>query len=136
MKKIIWFLLTIIVFLFGFFLIKANGQIPTQRRTTCVLKTDSGTWSVLDNDTHDNAGCGDITQTSTYLWIDYTAYDTIVGNSVEEDNILNDALVMSGGSIALDHIVIYFYQNGTLINPNTITNASANIFVEVVGNDN
>lgn len=135
MANLKWIIMLALIVLFGI-IIFASGQTPIQRRVTCVIKTVNGTWSVLDNDYHDNEGCGTVTQTSTYIQIPYTAFDTVVGNSAEEDGTLLNANILAGGSIGLSYAQIAFLQNGDTINPNTITNAAANIFFEVVGNDN
>ena len=134
MKKLIWIILLVIVLaLVG--VVFARSQTPTQRRVTCVLKTTNGTWSVLDDAYHDNEGCGTITQTSTYIKIPYARFDTIVGNSIEEDGRLLIDKIMAGGSIGTSYSCVAFVKDGVQINPATITHPAANIFYEVIGND-
>jgi hypothetical protein len=106
-----------------------------QRRITCILKNVNGTWSILNNEYHDNWGCKSVSQTSTYIRVNYDRYQTIIGGYSEEDGSFLHSNIMAGNSVGLTHTTISFYKNGTLTNPRTVTNPSANIFFEVVGND-
>lgn len=127
-----------IIFLIGIFycLFIASGTIPQERRVSCILATDeNGAWYVLEDEYHDNNGCGDVSQTSTYVKVEYSDFTKIVSNTIEEDNQLNDRLIDAGGSLGRNRTLIYFHQNGALINPNTMDGVYDNVFFEIIGND-
>lgn len=106
-----------------------------RRQITCILKNKNGVWSILNDQYHDNIGCKSVSQTSRYIRVNYDRYHTIVGGYSEEDGPFLDANIAAGNSVGLTCTNIFLYKNGTLVNPRTVTNPSANIFFEVVGND-
>jgi hypothetical protein len=114
---------------------KANGQTPTLRTVSCVLKNTSGTWSVLDNEYHDNNGCTGVSQDSDSITVSYSAFDTVNTGYTEEDGTDLDAQVHAGNSVGLSTTVITLWVNGTKIDPDTVSNPNANFFIEIVGFD-
>ena len=101
-----------------------------------VLKPDtSGNWYILANSTHSYVGSPQsITQNDTSVTWCYPAMDYVSGSSFEENYILLDNNIMAGASVGLSCSVIYFYQDGELVNQNIMTSGA--LFVRASGVNN
>lgn len=103
-----------------------------------IARPDSnGNWYVLDDAAHTPICLSSVTQTSTYVKINYCKTLSIVrwviGNP---DERLVQSDIDVGVSGVFDGAILYFTQNGSLVNPNTITSVSqpsANIWLYVRG---
>ena len=118
----------------------ANADEEYEQFTiTCILKSRDGVWSILDNDAHDNDGCGYVVQQNNRIQVYYDniTFDTIVGGHLSGDQRTNAYPVFIGDSVQASRIEIYLQNtSGTAVNPATVTSYVddyTNIFVSVVG---
>lgn len=97
-----------------------------------IRRTGTNTWEALDDATHRPEGFATITANSTAVTVNYaTAGDAVITGSATPDETLAAAGIVCGPSIGLTSAVIKFGRNGSLINPDTISNANANVWISI-----
>lgn len=128
MKKLLIISLMFVIATCAYFFWEATTNVGAASTSfkEAVLKPDAnGNWYILANATHSYVGGPQrITQNSTSVIWYYPRVDLISGSSFEENYVLLDNDIMASASVGLDRSIIYFYKNGELVNPNTITSGA------------
>jgi hypothetical protein len=141
MKKIFFSCLIVIVFtgFLSFFSMSeasraSKARTFSEKRVSCFLFSQNGTWKVLDNETHDNDGCIAVDQTDKYIKVAYPAFTAATGSAITGDNKFAQRNMTLGASVGQQVTLISIYKNGKLINPKSITDQYSNISVYLSGN--
>jgi hypothetical protein len=94
------------------------------------LRSVDGQFSVLSGGNHMPMGAGAVTQTSTYIRVNYTqpARQIVTLLAVSDDTLVR-ADVACGVRASLTHALIFCARDGVTINPSSIVSSTANISV-------
>lgn len=96
----------------------------------CVKPDGSGGWQVLNDGTHVPLGGLTVLQvTSTAIKVGFSQVDEIHTFVVVPDETLAKLHYTAGASVGLDNAVIWLANDDGQVNPTTVVNTSANLWI-------
>lgn len=100
-----------------------------------VIRPDgSGNWYILDDGDHENYRLSAISQTSTYIKVDFDiTFSKIRWAAITPDETLVGSDITCGASVGFSSIWIRVAEAGVMIDPGTVTIGAANIWIMVKG---
>ena len=124
---------------FGFWW-EADGEISQTAigpmQVCGVIRNTGSGWEQIDG-AHRSINIASVTNDTEKITVNFTFdADYVNTAAVTPDETMISGQYMVGPSVGTDHMDIYIYQNGTLINPNNYVSATGNIWIFGLFEDN
>lgn len=125
---------TIILFIIMFGIVIPKSR-ATDYQAWGILRPDtSGNWYLLNNATHEPYNIDTVSQTTSYIHVDLIgSMSQVSWSAITVDDYLAASHITCGASVGLDFVRIYCADNNGNINPASITNTGAALWIYVQG---
>jgi hypothetical protein len=108
--------------------------VIVKRYVKCtVRRTGPNTWAAVSDSSHVPEGVGSVVASAidVKIYYDFIDAEFVVTSAITPDEALAVSGIVPGGSVGLLYTSIQFGKAGVLVNPDTITNPKANVWVMV-----